>query len=68
MKRRYWWFSCTKITCLVVSDENDRVLGYLSARIVRKFHGQHIKRLADWFRKLGNFRWKELDDLRQHRC
>ncbi len=61
---RAWWFSCHgkrgPIACLVVSDEEDHVVGKLSAPIVKRFDGQPIRNLANWFRKLGGFRWTEL--------
>jgi hypothetical protein len=60
-KERQWWFSCTKFTCLVVSDKNN-VVTSKSAPIVKRFVGQHIKNLANWCRKLGGFKWKELEN------
>ena len=57
---REWWFSCKRITCLVVCDLDGRVIGSKSAPIVRKFSGQHITNLARWFRKLGGFKFAEL--------
>jgi len=56
---RYWWMSCRRFTCLVVSDKNDRVAKG-SAAIVGRFRGQHIKNLVKWMKKLGGFRFKEL--------
>jgi len=59
---RHWWFSCKVFTCLVVSD-GENLVTRESAPIVRRFTGQHIKNLADWCRKLGNFRWEEYKDI-----
>ena len=56
---RKWWFSCRRITCLVVSDKNNLVTDE-SAPIMRTFKGQHIKNAANWFRKIGGFKYKEL--------
>jgi len=64
---RQWWFSCTKFTCLVVSDR-DNLITNQSAPIVRRFSGQPIKTLADWMRKLGGFKFKELTSMANSGC
>lgn len=56
---RAWWFSCEKITCLVVSDENNLVTG-ASAPILKRFRGQKIRNVANWFRKIGGFKYTEI--------
>lgn len=58
---RWWWMSCKSFTVLVGSDERDIVR--VTAPITKKFEGQHIKRLADWMRELGDFEYEELEEV-----
>lgn len=46
------------MTVFVQSNGNDVIAG--CAPIVWKFIGEDIKRLADWMRKQGGFRYFEL--------
>lgn len=55
---RSWWFSCKRITCLVVTDNNN-IVTEESAPIVGVFVGQHIKNVANWFKKIGGFEFHE---------
>ena len=58
---RHWWFSCNTFTCYVQTDENDLVTDK-SAPIVKKFVGQHVKKLVGWIkRKHGGFMYDEFD-------
>ena len=55
---REWYFSSKKMTVWVQSDERDIVTD--CAPVVSKFKRQHIRNLADWMRKQGDFRYSEL--------
>ena len=41
-----WWVSSTIMTCLVVTDERQRIIG--GAPIIRRFIGQGLPRLVAW--------------------
>lgn len=60
---REWWFSSLKMTIWVQSDSIDLIAD--CAPITRKFIGQHIKDLAEWMRKQGDFRYSELKSINQ---
>lgn len=34
--------------------------GPRSATVVRRFHGQPVRNLANWMRRMGGFQWAEL--------
>jgi len=57
--QRHWWFSSNRMTIAVYTD-NRNIITH-TAPIGRKFIGQHIKNLANWMRKQGGFRYKELE-------
>ena len=59
MNNRYWWFSSSKMTVYVATDDKDIIVS--TAKIVQKFKGQHIKKLADWMRNQGGFQYEKLD-------
>jgi len=56
-KSRRWWFSSVKMT--VFANETDGVITDTSP-ITRRFIGQHIKRLVDWMKKQGDFKYERL--------
>jgi hypothetical protein len=58
---RHWWLSCSAFTCYVASDEDDFVMKQ-SAPIVRRFRGQHIKRLVRWMKDIGGFMCAEYNE------
>jgi len=59
-KTRHWWFSTTKMT-VYVKTENDIIIE--TADITKCFIGQHIRNLANWMRKQEGFKYSELKEL-----
>lgn len=57
---RHWWMSCSKFTCYVATDDENRVMTQ-SAPIVQRFTGQSIKRLVGWMKNIGGFMFEEYD-------
>lgn len=55
---RNWYFSSDYATGYVKSDENNIIIE--TCPIWKKFIGQHIKNLADFLRRKGGFKYKEL--------
>lgn len=53
-----FWLSSNKMTISV--DTNRKGIIIFCAPIVRKFKGQHIKKLVKWMRKHGGFKAKEI--------
>ena len=60
MESRHWWFSSSHMTFYVCSDSNNIITH--TAPIGRKFIGQPIRNLANWLRRQGCFKYKELFD------
>jgi hypothetical protein len=55
--KQFWWLSCRKFT---VGVETDNLIITKAPPIARKFIGQPIKNLANWARRIGGFKAKEI--------
>lgn len=56
-KQAAYWVSCNKFTILVETE--DRVI-IKAAPIARKFIGQNLNNLFNWFKKFGGFKYAKL--------
>lgn len=57
MTKAAYWVSCKKFTISVETE--DRVI-VKAAPIARKFVGQKLDNLFNWFKKFGGFKYKKL--------